>query len=129
MSKSISGEMLSKEIMKALEGYADDISDTVEKDANEIGKEAVKTIKQESPKGATGEYAKSWRLRKDKKGKNSYIVKLYNKDHYQLTHLLEFGHATADGGHTEAQPHIRPVEQEYSKKFEDKLKQDIGGLK
>jgi hypothetical protein len=129
MSKSISGEMLSKEIMKALEGYADDISDIVEKDANEIGKEAVKTIKQESPKGATGEYAKSWRLRKDKKGKNSYIVKLYNKDHYQLTHLLEFGHSTADGGHTEAQPHIRPVEQEYSKKFEDKLKQDIGGLK
>lgn len=129
MSKSISGEMLSKEIMKALEGYADDISDIVEKDANEIGKEAVKTIKQESPKGTTGEYAKSWRLRKDKKGKNSYIVKLYNKDHYQLTHLLEFGHATADGGHTEAQPHIRPVEQEYSKKFEDKLKQDIGGLK
>lgn len=129
MSKSISGEMLSKEIMKALEGYADDISDIVEKDANEIGKEAVKTIKQESPKGATGEYAKSWRLRKDKKGKNSYIVKLYNKDHYQLTHILEFGHATADGGHTEAQPHIRPVEQEYSKKFEDKLKQDIGGLK
>lgn len=129
MSKSISGEMLSKEIMKALEGYADDISDIVEKDANEIGKEAVKTIKQESPKGATGEYAKSWRLRKNKKGKNSYIVKLYNKDHYQLTHLLEFGHATADGGHTEAQPHIRPVEQEYSKKFEDKLKQDIGGLK
>jgi hypothetical protein len=129
MSKSISGEMLSKEIMKALEGYADDISDIVEKDANEIGKEAVKTIKQESPKGATVEYAKSWRLRKDKKGKNSYIVKLYNKDHYQLTHLLEFGHATADGGHTEAQPHIRPVEQEYSKKFEDKLKQDIGGLK
>ena len=129
MSKSISGEMLSKEIMKALEGYYNDISDIVEKDANEIGKEAVKTIKQESPKGATGEYAKSWRLRKDKKGKNSYIVKLYNKDHYQLTHLLEFGHATADGGHTEAQPHIRPVEQEYSKKFEDKLKQDIGGLK
>ena len=30
MSKSISGEMLSKEIMKALEGYADDISDIVE---------------------------------------------------------------------------------------------------
>ena len=129
MSKSISGEMLSKEIMKALEGYTDDISDIVEKDANEIGKEAVKTIKQESPKGATGEYAKSWRLRKDKKGKNSYIVKLYNKDHYQLTHLLEFGHATADGGHTEAQPHIRPVEQEYSKKFENKLRQDIRGLK
>lgn len=129
MSKSISGEMLSREIMKALEGYADDISDIVEKDANEIGKEATNKLKQTSPKGATGEYAKGWKLRKDKKGKNSYIIKLYNKDHYQLTHLLEFGHTTADGGHTEAQPHIRPIEQEYGKKFEDKLRKDIGGLK
>lgn len=129
MSKSISGEMLSKEIMKALEGYADDISDIVEKDANEIGKEAVAELKQESPKGATKRYSKGWRVKKDKKGKNVYTVKLHNKTDYQLTHLLEFGHATVDGGHTEAQPHIRKVEEEYSKKYENKLKQDIGGLK
>lgn len=129
MSKSISGEMLSKEIMKVLEGYVDDISDIVEKDANEVAKEALAAIKQESPKGSTGEYSKGWKIKKIKKVKNMYSVKLYNKDHYQLTHILEFGHTTADGGHTEAQPHIRKVEEEYSKKFEDKLKQDIGGLK
>lgn len=129
MSKSISGEMLSKEIMKALEGYEDDISDIVEKDANEVAKEALVAIKQESPKGSTGEYSKGWKIKKIKKVKNMYSVKLYNKDHYQLTHILEFGHTTADGGYTEAQPHIRPVEQEYSKKFENKLRQDIGGLK
>ncbi len=128
MSKSISGEMLSKEIMKALEGYVDDISDIVEKDANEVAKEALAAIKQESPKGSTGEYSKGWKIKKIKKVKNMYSVKLYNKDHYQLTHILEFGHTTADGGHTEAQPHIRKVEEEYSKKFEDKLRKDIGGL-
>ena len=128
MSKSISGEMLSKEIMKALEGYVDDISDIVEQDANEIGKEAVNKLKQTSPKGATGNYSKGWRLKKEKKGKR-YTVKVHNKTYYQLTHILEYGHTTADGGHTEAQPHIRKVEEEYSKKFEDKLKQDIGGLK
>lgn len=129
MSKSISGEMLSKEIMRVLEGYVDDISNIVEKDANEIAKEALSAIKQESPRGATEEYYKGWKIKKIKKVKNMYSVKLYNKDHYQLTHILEFGHTTADGGHTEAQPHIRPVEQEYSKKFENKLRQDIGGLK
>ena len=129
MSKSISGEMLSKEIMKALEGYADDISDIVEKDANEVAKEALVAIKQESQKGSTGEYSKGWKIKKIKKVKNMYSVKLYNKEHYQLTHILEFGHTTADGGHTEAQPHIRPVEEEYGKKFEDKLRKDIGGLK
>lgn len=129
MSKSITGDMLSKEIIKVLEGYADDISEIVEKDANEIGKEAVSVIKEKSPKGATGDYAKGWKLKSDKKGKNIYKIKIHNKDHYQLTHLLEFGHATADGGHTKSRPHIRTIEQEYSKKFEDKLKKDIGGLK
>lgn len=129
MSKSITGDMLSKEIIKVLEGYADDISDVVEKDANEIGKEAVSAIKQESPKGATGDYSKGWKLKSDKKGKNVYKIKLYNKEHYRLTHLLEFGHATADGKYTEPRPHIRIIEREYSKKFEDKLKKDIGGLK
>lgn len=129
MSKSITGDMLSKEIMKALEECADNISEIVEKDANEIGKEAVRAIKEKSPKGATGDYAKGWKLKSDKKGKNIYKIKIHNKDHYQLTHLLEFGHATANGGDTEAQPHIRPVEQEYGKKFKDKLKKDIGGLK
>ena len=63
MSKSITGDMLSKEIMKALEGYVDDISEIVKKDANEIGKEAVSAIKEKSPKGATGDYAKGWKLK------------------------------------------------------------------
>lgn len=50
MSKTIKDNMLSSEIMKALENYADDISDIVEKDANEIGKEATEELKQISPK-------------------------------------------------------------------------------
>ena len=49
--------------------------------------------------------------------------------HYQLPHLLEDGHATRNGGRTKAQPHIRPIEEKYSKKFENELKKKIGGLK
>lgn len=79
--------------------------------------------------GARKEYCKGWRLKKDKLGKNRYTIKVHNKTDYQLTHLLEFGHATRNGGRTKAQPHIRKVEQEYSQKFEQKLRTDIGGLK
>lgn len=129
MSKSIDVNLLSKEVMKILTEYKDDISDIVEEDANETGKEATTELKQTSPKGTRGQYCKGWRLKKDKLGKNKYTVKIHNKTDYQLTHLLEFGHATRNGGHTEAQPHIRPIEEKYSKRFEEKLRKDIGGIK
>ena len=129
MSKAIDVNLLSKELSKYLESYKEDIDAEVEEVANKVGKEAVAELKQTSPKGKRGEYAKGWRLKKDKKGKNSYTVKVWNKTNYQLTHLLEFGHVTRNGGRTKAQPHIRPVEEKYSEKFEKELKQRIGGTK
>ena len=129
MSKAIDVNLLSKEITKALENYKDDIYAEVEEVANKVGKEAVNELKQTSPKGARKEYCKGWRLKKDKRGKNLYTIKIHNKTDYQLTHLLEFGHATKNGGRTKAQPHIRPVEKKYSEEFGKELKQKIGGLK
>ena len=129
MSKAININNLSKEIVQAIENYNYDISEVVEEVANKVGKEAVTELKQESPKGARGSYAKGWRLKKDKLSKSRYVVKIYNKTDYQLTHLLEFGHASRNGGRTEPQPHIRPIEEKYGEKFEKILKQDIGGLK
>lgn len=127
MSKAIKPNMIGKEIMKALENYADDISEEVETEANKIGKEAVSELKQTSPKGTRKSYSKGWRLKKEKKGKNIYTVKIHNKTDYQLTHLLEFGHATRNGKYTKKQPHIRPIEEKYSEKFEKELKKKIGG--
>ena len=129
MSNKVKINLLEKEIMKALTEYADDITEVVEKDADKIGKEATEELKQISPKGARKSYAKGWKLKKDKVGKNKYVVKIHNKTDYQLTHLLEFGHATRNGGRTTAQPHIRPTEEKYSEKFEKELRRDIGGIK
>lgn len=128
MSKSIEADILGKEIMKYLSEYTNDISEVVEIVSNKVGKDATNELKQESPK-LTGDYAKGWRLKKDKIGKNRYTVKIYNKTDYQLTHLLEFGHVTRNGGRTKANPHIRPVEEKYIKIFEQELKKEIGGIK
>lgn len=128
MSKIVKADNLQKEIAEALEDCFDDISELLEETSNEIGKEAVEEIKRISPKRYGG-YAKGWTLKKDKLGKSKYCVKIHNKTHYQLTHLLEFGHATKNGGRTKAIPHIRPVEQKYSEKFEQELKRKIGGTK
>lgn len=128
MSKPIKVDSLSKEIMKALENYSDDISEAVEEVSDKVGEEAVKEIKQVSPKKC-GKYAKGWKLKKDKLGKNRYSVKIHNKTDYQLTHLLEFGHATKNGKRTKAIPHIRPIEEKYSKEYERELKRKLGGIK
>ena len=130
MSKTIKVDSLSKEIMKVLEGYSDDISEVVEETSNKVGEKAVDELKQISPKSKKrGKYAKGWRLKKGKLGKNRYSVKIHNKTDYQLTHLLEFGHATRNGKRTKAIPHIRPVEKKYSKEYEQELKKSIGGIK
>lgn len=65
-------------------------------------------LKATSPKSKnkrrSGQYAKSWT--KKKRGK---MIIIHNKE-YQLTHLLEKGHAKRGGGRVEAKVHILPVE-------------------
>lgn len=126
MSKTIKADQLTKELTKALESYSDDISEVVEEVSNNVGKEAIEEIKQLSPK-KRGNYSKGWSLKKDQLGKSKYCIKIHNKTNYQLTHLLEFGHVTKNGKRTKAIPHIRPVEEKYSKKYEQELKRKIGG--
>lgn len=129
MSKTVEASLIDKEIMKYLQNYKEDISEVVEQVSNKVGKEATDELKTTSPTGYRKSYAKGWRLKKDKTGRNKYIVKIHNKTDYQLTHLLEFGHATRNGGRTRAFPHIRPTEEKYKKVFEKELKKEIGGIK
>ena len=123
MSKTVTPDGLSKAINDYLEKYSEDIEEDVENLSNELGKEARDELRQESQglfKG-TGKYAKGWTVSKDRKKKTYYAVKVWNRTDYQLTHLLEFGHATRNGGRTRAFPHIRPVEEKFKIKFEKDL--------
>lgn len=125
MPNSIKPEQLEEEIMKYLQDYEEDIEDGVKENTDTITKQAVQELKKTSPRGKgtrKNPYHKGWT--KQKKGKVSngkYTVKIHNKTNYQLTHLLEFGHATRNGGRTKAEPHIRPVEEKYNKLYEEKI--------
>lgn len=124
----VTPENLSSAIDKYLQEYKEQIDEDVKKDATEISKQARDELKRVSPIDKNSKrgrhYADGWAI-SSKSGKNYYTKKIWNATDYQLTHLLEFGHASRSGGHVSAQPHVRPTEKKYRDKFIQKLERDI----
>ena len=107
---AIKSQQFTKELLKVLQDYTEDVIDGINSRTGNISKEAVKTLKRTSPK-LQGDYAKSWSVKAQKFYNAPTRYTIFNKKHYRLTHLLEYGHAKAGGtGRTKAQPHIKEVE-------------------
>lgn len=128
MSKSIKPEDLQKTLLNYLEKYKEDIDEEVVETVDEITKKAKEELTQTSPRGKGNRkdpYHRGWAVKLSKKRTGVYHKVIWNKTNYQLTHLLEFGHATRNGGRTRAIPHIQPVEEKYNVEFVDKLNKKI----
>lgn len=96
-----------KSVMDLLDEYGDEVGQVMEEAIEETAKDAKQELSTAGDfKGK--KYRKNW----DYKIKSSiftYTAQIYNKRHYQLTHLLEFGHVKQNGGRTRAFPHVAPV--------------------
>ena len=88
----IKADDLAATVEKTLSDYVEDVNDVVKQEIKDAGKEAVKELKEKSPK-RRGKYAKSWRSTVQKETAVGAEVVVHNKI-YGLTHLLEKGHAT-----------------------------------
>ena len=85
----------------------------------QAARESEQILRAHSPK-RYGDYQKGWALKPYTDGRfKGFIV--YNRTNYQLTHLLEKGHAKKNGGRVRAIPHIRPVEEAEIRKVLEKL--------
>ena len=122
---------LKAEMMSILGTFSHQVDEALDEAMRTTAEEAAEKLKQVSPKGkgkGKGKYAKGWGFTADK-GRQVYTV--HNKNHYQLTHLLEKGHdVVVNGvkvGHAKAYPHIADVEawvqEEAPKRFEEALEQ------
>lgn len=102
-----------------LDRYTKTLAGKSDKAALKITKELVQDIKRNSPVGArNGRYRDGWTYKKDGQ---RYII--HNKTDYQLTHLLEKGHARVGGGpRVPGRAHIRPAEHNAIIKFELAIK-------
>ncbi len=112
---------LAREINRQLAEYANGVGEEIEAVAQKVAKDGVKRLKANSPKDS-GDYGKGWRA---KKVDNTWVV--HNATNYQLTHLLEKGHAKVGGGRVAPRVHIAPVEREMIDKFEQGVEEAIRG--
>ena len=123
MAKRVGLDKLSDEIEQILDDYKDQVNEGV-RDAvvavTKAGAKAVKSGARSKFKG-TGEYAKGWTSRVDRKDRLTTEGVIYNKDLPGLPHLLEHGHANRGGGRTAGREHIKPVEEMIAKQFEAKV--------
>lgn len=116
MSKKIKPEQLAKELERALEDYMDVTDEACEKGVSETAKSAVKALRSAHPSGSgkygswDKSYNKGWKVMQTKTDKRYHRkATVHNATDYQLTHLLEKGHALRQGGRTRPFPHIAPV--------------------
>ncbi|MDB1943740.1 HK97 gp10 family phage protein [Clostridium tertium] len=99
---------ISNEFAKILSEYKEEVMVGMTTVREQVAKETVKELKSTSPKkkgAGGGKYAKGWKV-SDIRGR----MIIHNKK-YQLTHLLEYGHAKVNGGRVAAKVHIRPAEE------------------
>lgn len=113
----------SKEIQRMLDGYVKDVDDAVKEVLPKVGKDAVKELKTTSPK-RTGKYAKGWKQKVETERIGSKLT-VYNSTSYQLTHLLENGHASRSGGFVSGRPHIKPAQDKAEKKAVEEITKAI----
>lgn len=123
---TVSVDDLASAINEALQEYRDLAAEDMKRVINEAGKTIRKEIKARAPR-ESGQYAKSWRVKKIHEDSQSVELMVYSPKRYFLTHLLEHGHAKRNGGRVSAHPHIAPAEEVGEEKLMKDLEKALAG--
>lgn len=127
MSKTSSVYVQMKEIM---DEYSEEVQTVTETAMNQTAKEAASKLRSTSPRQSggrhPGRYARGWAVRVLDK----LTAVVYNRTDYQLTHLLENGHAIVNQfgkqpGRVRAIKHIKPVEEWCQNEFPIKISRGL----
>lgn len=123
MSNSIKvkPEEMAYVVKQMLESY----SKAKTQETKELIKETSEICKEEIRKASpvrTGDYKKGWVIKQEWEDCDSLRMRVRNKTAWQLTYLLENGHAKKNGGRVRAYPHIKPAEENAVKRMIDGVK-------
>lgn len=112
-------------IIKGLKEYADASSDAVKKAVKRAGNRVKKEASSNAPE-RSGRYKRSFTVSRKRETADSLTLVVHSKNRYQLTHLLEKGHAKRGGGRVAAIPHIGPAEEKGVKQLTEEIKRGLG---
>lgn len=125
MSKTVSIDEMAEAVNEGLQEYSKLASSEVKRAV----RKSAKTVKEKIETGApsrTGRYKSSWVATKQEESSQSLQMVVHSKDRYQLSHLLENGHAKRGGGRVAAISHIAPAEQEGVELLQSLIKKALG---
>lgn len=122
---SIRVDDLAGAIAEELAAYREEVKEDLFTSIDEAADLAVATLRATSPKDS-GDYRKGWRKKKAYESSRDLRMQVYNKTDYQLTHLLEEGHAKVNGGFVEGQPHIGPAAEQAAEALEKDVTIKVG---
>ena len=127
MSKTIKPDDLSKAILEELKNYEGVTEEAAWNGVVETSQDALQQLRSAHPAGSGkygswNSYNRGWTVKKTKRDKTAQI---HNATDYQLTHLLEKGHALRQGGRTQAFPHIAPVAEKCETELLNNIKKHL----
>ena len=116
-------------IMKELGTYSNELAESVNKTSRKYANKLRRELEETSPE-KTGDYKKGWKVKQVYKSHTLSQYVVHNATDYQLTHLLEFGHAIKGGTQrVKPIPHIAPADEKIVSEFLteiDKAVQEAG---
>lgn len=147
MARKVKASEFSGQLVRLMQKYSRGLDESTKKIVKEVGNEAKKMLRQRAPsqkKKRTEAYRKSLKVKHTLESQQAEFT-IYSDGHWQITHLLEFGHEVWIGGmknppkndptkkkgekrgETDAIPHFEPVQEwaneEVMKRLEKELKE------
>lgn len=114
---------ITEQMKEILKDYSDEVMKASIEALEKVGEEAAEELHSAGDFKGT-KYRKDWKSGTESK-RTFTSVKVYNKKHYRLTHLLENGHRKVGpkGGFVDPRPHIAPVnDRAQERAFEEIIK-------
>ena len=128
-SERIPPEMLTAAIADLLEEWDGEVIEAADREAKKAVQKLARQTRAAARANGWQEYPGSIAsklLRRHSRG--STDVWYVKAQHYRLSHLLEYGHATRNGGRTRAFGFIRKEYDAVEKEFEENMRRAIGAI-